>query len=69
VASRDPFVLEDTNKVVVEPSVDDQLAFSSSFDKIAEGSNVCLDNIVVNVTYSKGFNVSKVELVSRKLIT
>jgi len=60
VAAKDPFTLEDTNKVRVAPSVDDQLAFATYFDRIAEASNICLDNIEVNVSFSKGYAVTQV---------
>lgn len=69
VASKNPFVLEDTAKLQLTASEDDQQAFSSSFDKIEEGSNISLDNVVVSLDFGKGHSVNKVELSSKRVLT
>lgn len=54
VLSKKPLVLEDANKIQVTASEDDLQAFITSYDKIALGSNICLDNVEVNLELDKG---------------
>lgn len=54
VASKSPLVLEDNAKIQLTASEDDLQAFIQSYDKISLGSNICLDNLEVNLELGKG---------------
>lgn len=69
MASKSPFVLEDTSRVQLTASEDDQQAHFQSFDKIQEGSNISLDNVAVNLDFGKGHSISRIELVSKRVLT
>ena len=49
-----PRVLEDNAKIQLTASEDDLQAFIQSYDKISLGSNICLDNLEVNLELGKG---------------
>lgn len=54
VAHKNPLVLEDSTKIKVTASEDDLQAHFQSYDKISEGSNICLDNVEVHLDFGKG---------------
>lgn len=67
VASKNPLILEDTNKVQLAASEDDLQTYIQSYDKIEQGTNINLDNINIHIDFGKGHSVSKVELSSKKV--
>jgi hypothetical protein len=67
VANKNPLLLEDSNKVQVTASEDDLQAYFQSYDKIEQGSNINLDNIVVNIDFGKGHSINRIELSSKKV--
>jgi hypothetical protein len=69
VASKSPLLLEDTSKVQLAASVDDQQAHFQSYDKIEEGSNISLDNVAINIDFGKGHAINRVELSSKRVLT
>jgi hypothetical protein len=69
VANKSPLVLEDATKIKVTASEDDLQAYFQSYEKIAEGSNICLDNVEVHLDYGKGFSIQNIELSSKSVIT
>lgn len=69
VAKKNPLVLEDATKIKVTASEDDLQAYFQSYDKISEGSNICLDNVEVHLDYGKGFSILNIELSSKNVIT
>ena len=69
VASKSPLVLEDSTQIRVTASEDNLQAYFQSYDKIAEKTNVCLDNVEVNLTYSRGFTIQSIELACKSVIT
>jgi hypothetical protein len=69
VASKTPLVLEDTNKVQLTASLDDQQAHSQSYDKIEQGSTISLENVAVSVDFGKGHAINRVELSSKRVLT
>jgi len=69
VATKNPLVLEDATRIKVTASEDDLQAYFQSYDKIAEGSNICLDNVEVHLDYGKGFSILNIELSSKSVIT
>jgi hypothetical protein len=68
VAKKNPLVLEDSTKIQLTASEDDLQAYFQSYDKIAEGSNVCLDNVEVHIEFGKNYKVQNVELSSKSVI-
>ena len=68
VAHKNPLVLEDSTKIKVTASEDDLQAYFQSYDKIAEGSNICLDNVEVHLDYGKGHSITSIELWSKHVI-
>ncbi len=67
VANKNPLVLEDTNKVQLTASEDDLQAYFQSYDKIDQGTNINLDNLVIHVDFGKGHAINKIELSSKKV--
>ncbi len=67
VANKNPLVLEDTNKVQLTASEDDLQAYFQSYDKIDQGTNINLDNLVIHVDFGKGHSINKIELSSKKV--
>ena len=69
VFSKSPLVLEDSTKIKVTASEDDLQAYFQSYDKITEGTNICLDNVEVHIDYGKGYSIHSIELSSKSVIT
>ena len=69
VASKNPLILEDSTKIRVTASEDDLQAYFQSYDKIGEGSNICLDNVEIHIEYGKGYSIQNIELSSKSVIT
>lgn len=69
VASKNPLVLEDNAKIQLTASEDDLQAFIQSYDKITLGSNICLDNLEVNLELGKGHVPHHIEITSKQVIT
>lgn len=57
VAQKNPLILEDATKIKVQASEDDLQAYFQSYDKIAEKSNICLDNVEVHLDFGKGYSI------------
>jgi hypothetical protein len=68
VAKKNPLVLEDNTKIQLTASEDDLQAYFQSYDKIAEGSNICLDNVEVHIEYGRNYRVQNIELSSESVI-
>ena len=60
VANKNPLILEDSTKIKVTASEDDLQAYFQSYDKITEGTNICLDNAEVHITYGKGYSIQNI---------
>lgn len=69
VAQKNPLVLEDATKIKVTASEDDLQAYFQSYDKIAEGSNICLEHVEVHLDYGKGFLIHNIEISSKNVVT
>lgn len=69
VASKNPLVLEDSNKVQLTASLDDQQAYFASFEKIEQGTTINLDNVVVSLDIGKAHSINRVELSSKRVLT
>lgn len=69
VLARSPFVLEDKVKLQLTASEDDIQAHEASFEKITEGSNICLAGVEVHIEYAKGYKIQNIEISSKKVIT
>jgi hypothetical protein len=69
VTSKTPLTLQDANKVQLTASVDDQQAHHQSYEKIEDGTNVCLENVVVHVDFGKGHSVNRIDLSSKRVLT
>ena len=48
-------------------SEDDLQAYFQSYEKIEQGTNISLDNIVVHIDFGKGHSINSVELSSKKV--
>ena len=57
VAKKNPLLLEDATKIQVSASEDDLRPYFQSYEKISEGSNICLENVDVHLEYGKGFTI------------
>ena len=68
VAKKNPLVLEDATKIQLTASEDDLQAYFQSYDKIAEGSNVCLDNVDVHIEFGKNYRVLNIQLSSKSVV-
>ena len=69
VNKKEPLELHDTNRVTLSAPVEDLQAFFQSYDKIAVGSNICMDNVEVHPKYAKGYELKEVVFTSKKVIT
>lgn len=69
VATKSPFVLEDTSKVQLYASEDDQQAHFQSYEKIEQGSNISLENVAINIDFGKSHSITRVELSSKRVLT
>lgn len=68
VSSKSPLVLEDATKIQVTASEDDLQAYFHSYEKIEQGSRICLDNVQVLLDYGKGYSIQAIELNSKSVI-
>jgi hypothetical protein len=68
VSSKNPLVLEDSTKIRVSASEDDLQAYFQSYDKIEQGSNICLDNVEVHLDYGKGYSIQSIDFSSKNVI-
>lgn len=68
VSRKNPLVLEDATKIKVSASEDDLQAYFQSYEKINEGSNICLDNVEVHLDYGKGYTILNIEFSSKNVI-
>ena len=57
VAHKNPLILEDSTKIKVTASEDDLQAYFQSYDKISEGSNICMDNVEVHLDFGKAYTI------------
>jgi hypothetical protein len=60
VHSKNPLILEDSSKVQLIASEDDLQTYFQSYDKITQGTNICLDNVEVHIEFKKGFTVQNI---------
>jgi len=69
VASKNPLILEDNAKIQLTASEDDLQTYFQSYDKISQGSSICLDGVDVHLDYGKGFRLLNVEFSSKRVVT
>lgn len=69
VASKSPLILEDSTQIRVTASEDNLQAYFQSYDKITEKTNICLENVEVHLSYSRGFTIQGIELACKSVTT
>jgi hypothetical protein len=68
VAKKNPFILEDNTKIQLTATEDDLQVDHLNFNKIVEGSNICLENINVDIEYGEDYKIQNIQL-STKSVT
>jgi len=68
VAKKNPFILEDNTKIQLTVSEDDLQVHQVNVNKIMEGSNICLENIDVDIEYGKEHKIQNIQLSSKNVI-